>query len=103
MIRPAKCEASQALGALVVERHCVTPRNLLDDHGLTAATIDPPHPVHQEVQKSPERDELVTPFRQLIVTGRRMMATGTNRRRALAGTHGDFDSLMIGTKTGMLV
>ena len=81
----------------------VAPRNLLDDHGLTAAAIDPPHPVHQEHQKSPERDKFVAPFRQLIVTGRWMMATGTNRRRTLARADGDFDTLTIGAKAGMLI
>jgi hypothetical protein len=59
----------------------VAPGNFLDDHGLAAAAIDVPHRVQQEDQKPPERDEVVTPFRELIVTGRRLMATGTNRRR----------------------
>jgi hypothetical protein len=31
------------------------------------------------------------------------MATGTHRYRTFARTHGDFDTLMIGTKAGMLV
>jgi hypothetical protein len=45
----------------------------------------------------------VTPFRELIVAGRRLMATGTNRCRTFARTHGDFDAFVIGTEAGMLV
>jgi hypothetical protein len=31
------------------------------------------------------------------------MATGTNRRRTLTRTNGDFDAFMIGTEGGLLV
>jgi hypothetical protein len=31
------------------------------------------------------------------------MATGTNGRRTLAWTHGDFDTFVIGSEAGMLV
>ena len=81
----------------------VAPRNLLDDDGLAAAAIDAPHGVQQEDQKAPERDEFVTPLSKLVVAARRVMATGTNRRRTFAWTHGDFDAFVIGTEAGMLV
>ena len=81
----------------------VAPGNFLDNHRFAAAAIDTPHGVQQEDQKPPEGDEVVTPFRELIITRRRLMAAGTNRRRTLARTHGDFDAFVIGTEAGMLV
>ncbi len=81
----------------------VAPGDFFDDHSLAAAAIDAPHGVQQEDQKSPERDEVVTPFGELIITRRRLMATGTNCRRTFPRTHGDFDPLVIGTEAGMLV
>jgi hypothetical protein len=51
----------------------VAPRNCLDHHGLAPAAIGAPHRVQQKDQKAPERDEFVTPFRELIVTGRWLM------------------------------
>jgi hypothetical protein len=32
-----------------------------------------------------------------------VMATGTDRRRTFARTHGDFDAFLIGTEAGILV
>jgi hypothetical protein len=81
----------------------VAPEDFLDDHGVAAAAIDAPHGVEQKDQKSPERSEFVTPSRELIVTGRRLMATGTDSPRTFAWTHGDFDALVIGSEAGMLV
>jgi hypothetical protein len=81
----------------------VAPGNFLDHHGFAAAAIDAPHGVPQEDQEPPKRDEVVTPFRELIVTGCWLMATGTNRRRTFARSHGDFDAFVIGTEAGMLV
>ena len=72
----------------------IAPGNFLDDHSLAAAAIDAPHGVQQEDEKPPERNELVTPFGELIVTGRRLMATGTDCRRTFARTYGDFDALL---------
>lgn len=81
----------------------VAPGNFFDDHGLAVAAIDAPHRVQQKDQKAPERDEFVTPLGELIVTGRRPMATGTNCRRTFARTYGDFDAFVIGTEASMLV
>ena len=81
----------------------VAPGNFLDDDRLAAAAIDAPHGVKQKNQKAPERNELETPFGELIVSGGRLMAARTNRRRTLARTHGDFNALVIGTEAGLLV
>ena len=81
----------------------VAPGNFLDDHRFATAAIDAPHGVQQEDQKPPERDEVVTPLGELIITGRWLVAAGTNRRRTLARTHRDFDALVIGTEVSMLV
>jgi len=79
------------------------PGNFLGDHRFAAATSDTPHRVQQKNQKPPEGDEFVAPFGELIITGRRLMATGTNRRRTFARTHGDFDALVIRTEAGLLI
>jgi len=81
----------------------IAPRHFLDDDGLAVAAIDAPHGVQQKNQESPERDELETPFGELIVTGRRLMAARTNRRRTLARPHGNLNTLVIGTEASLLV
>src|SRR5207247_5985769 len=98
--RPTGQKQHVGIGRLML---AVAPRNFLDDHGLAAAAIDAPHRVQQEDQKPSERDEVVTPFGESIVTGRRPMATGTDRRLTLARPHGDFDAFTIRTEAGMLV
>jgi hypothetical protein len=57
----------------------------------------------QKNQEAPERDELETAFGQSIVSGRQLVAAGTNCPRTSARTHGDFDALVIGTETGVLI
>jgi hypothetical protein len=52
----------------------VAPGDLLDDDGATATAVHSPHGVQQEDEESPQGDELKTPFRQLVVTGRGLMA-----------------------------
>jgi hypothetical protein len=47
----------------------IAPRELPRRLWLAAAAIDAPHGVPQEDQKTPERDEFVTSFGELIVTG----------------------------------
>lgn len=81
----------------------VTPGNLLDDHGFAATAIDASHRVEQKDQKSPEGDEFVAPFRELIITWRRFLATRTNGHGTLTRTHADLDALVIGTEAGVLV
>jgi len=81
----------------------VAPRNLFDDHGGATAAIDAPHGVQQEDEKSPERNELEAAFGKLVIAGRRLVAARANRRRTLAGSHGDFDALLVGTEMGVLI
>src|SRR5216683_2151636 len=69
----------------------VAPRNFLDEDRLAAAAINAPHGVEQKNQKSPERNELESPFGELIVTRRRLMATRTDRRRTLTRPYGDLN------------
>jgi hypothetical protein len=57
----------------------------------------------QKNQTAPKRNELETALGELIVSGGRLMAARTNRRRTFARTHGDFDALVIGTETGLLI
>ncbi|MEI9977149.1 MAG: hypothetical protein WDO73_36905 [Ignavibacteriota bacterium] len=75
--RPAGQKQHVGIGQLML---AVAPGYFLDDHGFATVAIDAPHRIQQEYQKPPEWDEFVTPFRELIVTRRRLMATGTNRR-----------------------
>src|SRR5258708_6824228 len=81
----------------------IGPRNLFDHDRLAAAAIDAPHGVKQKNQKSPERNKLETPFGELIISGGGLMAARTKRLGALARTHGDFNALVIGTETGLLI
>ena len=39
----------------------------------------------------------------MIITGRRFVATGADRRRTLPRPDGHFDGVLVGTKTGVLV
>jgi len=81
----------------------IAPGHFLDDDGLTTAAIDATHRIKQKNQKAPKRNELETALGELIVSGGRLMAARTNRRRTFARTHGDFDALVIGTETGLLI
>jgi len=98
--RPTGQKQHVGIGQLML---AVAPGDFLDDHGFAAATIDAPHGVREKDQKAPERNELETPFGELIVTRRRLMATGTHGRRTFARTHGDFNTFVIGTEAGLLV
>jgi hypothetical protein len=62
-----------------------------------------PHGVQQKNQKSPEGDELETPFGELIVSGGGLMTARTDRAGALARPHGDYNALVIGTEACVLV
>ena len=63
--RPAGQEEHVGFGGLVL---AIAPRNLLD-HYATSPALDTPHAVQKENQNSPERNELKTPLRQMIVAG----------------------------------
>jgi hypothetical protein len=52
----------------------VVPRNLLDYYYAAVAAVGAPHGVQEEDEESSERDEFKTPFGELAVTGRRLMA-----------------------------
>jgi hypothetical protein len=81
----------------------IAPGHFLDDDGLTTAAIDATHRRKRKSQKALKRNELETAPGELIVSGGRLMAARTNRRRTFARTHGDFDALVIGTETGLLL
>jgi len=81
----------------------IAPRDFLDDHCLTAAAIDASHGIKQKDQKAPKRNELETPFGELITTRGRLMAARTDRPRTFARTDGNLNTLMIGTEAGLLV
>ena len=68
-----------------------------------AATVDAPHGVQKEDEKPPKGNELKAPFGELVVTGRRQMATRADCGRSLAGSHGHFDTLLVGTEVGVMV
>ena len=75
--RPASQEEHVGLGQAAF---AVTPRNFFDDDGGAAATIDAPHGVQQEDEKSPEGNKLKPPFGELVIAGRRLMAARADRR-----------------------
>src|SRR5882757_8479624 len=81
----------------------IAPGHFLDDDCLTTAAIDATHGIKEKNQKAPKGDELKTALRELIVSGGRLMAARTNRRRTFAWTHRDLNTLVIGAETGLLV
>src|SRR5690349_21106099 len=76
----------------------IAPGDFLDDDCLTAAAIDATHGIEQKNQKAPKRNELETALGELIVSGGRLMAARTNRRRPFARTHRNLNTLMIGAE-----
>jgi hypothetical protein len=66
-------------------------------------TVDAPHGVQKEDEKPPKGNELKAPFGELVVTGRRQMATRADCSRSLAGSHGHFDTLLVDTEVSVLV
>src|ERR1700722_3379502 len=81
----------------------IAPGHFLDDDCLTTAAIDATHGIKQKNQKAPKGNELETALGQLIVSGGRLMAARTNCRRTFARPHCNFNTLMIGAETGLLV
>src|SRR5689334_22071513 len=81
----------------------IAPGHFLDDDCLTTAAIDATHGIKQKNQKTPKWNELETALGELIISGGRLMAARTNRCRALARTHRDLNTLLIGAETGLLV
>src|ERR1700686_4317900 len=81
----------------------IAPGHFLDHDRLTTAAIDATHGVKQKNQKAPKGNELETALGELIVSGGRLMAARTNRRRTFARTHRNLNTLMIGAESGMLV
>jgi hypothetical protein len=75
----------------------VAPGNFFDSHNGTAATVDAPHGVQKEDEKTTRGNELKAPFKELVVTGRRRMATQADGGRTLARSYGYFDALLVGT------
>jgi hypothetical protein len=65
--------------------------------------IDTAHRVKEKDQKAPERDELESPFGQLIVTGGGAMTARADCHRSLARVDGDLDALAIGTESGLAI
>jgi len=87
------------LGGLVF---AIAPGNLFHDYAAVLA-MDTPHPVEEENQKSPEGNEFEAPLRETIITRRRLVASGANRRGALSRPHGHLDTLFIGAEAGVLI
>src|SRR5947209_11186787 len=81
----------------------IAPGHFLDDDRLTTAAIDATHGIKQKHQKAPKGIEFETALGELIVSGGRLMAARTNRRRTFARTHRDLNTLVIGAETGLLV
>ena len=57
----------------------VAPGDFFDGDNATAATVDAPHGVQKEDEKTPQGDELEAPFGELVVAGRRLMAARAAR------------------------
>ena len=77
--------------------------DFFDGDNATAATVDAPHSVQKEDEKSPQGDELKALFGELVVTGRRQVATRADRGRTLARSYGHFEALFFGAEVGVLI
>src|SRR5436305_8572371 len=73
----------------------IAPGHLLDDDCLTTAAFDASHGIKEKNQKAPKGNELETALRELIVSGGRLMAARTNRRRTLARAHHNLNTLIL--------
>jgi len=98
--RPTSQKQHVRVGQLML---AVAPGDFLDHDGFAAAAIDTAHRVQQKNQKAPERNKLEAPLGQLIIARGWLMAARTNRGRALARTHANFDALVIGAEGGIVV
>jgi hypothetical protein len=65
--------------------------------------IDAPHGIQQEDEESPQRNELKTSFRELVVAGRRQMAARADYGRTFARSQDHFDAFLVGTEPGVLI
>src|SRR6202451_2371962 len=92
--RPAGQKQHIGSGQLVF---AIAPGNLLDYYA-TIPAVDAAHAVHQENQKTPQRNELEAPLGEMIVTWCRLVASRTDRRRALPRPDGHFDAFLAGTE-----
>ena len=97
--RPAGQKQHVGSGQLVLT---ITPGNLFDHH-TTILAIDASHAVEQEDQKAPQRNELKVALGKMIVTRRRLVASRTDRRRALPRSDVHFDAFLVGAEAGVLV
>jgi hypothetical protein len=83
---------------------CRRPRELLrQPRRRTAATVDAPHGVQKEDEKSPQGNELKAPFGELVVTGRRQMAARADCGEPLRGRTATSMLFLIGTEVGVVV
>jgi len=64
---------------------CRRPWNFFDGHNAAAATVDAPHGVQKEDEKSPQGYELKAPLGELVVAGRRQMAARADWAEPLRG------------------
>src|SRR5574341_506769 len=72
-------------------------------HDAAGAAVHAPAAVEEENQKAPEGDELEAPLGEMIVTRRRLLASGAHRRRTLPRPHRDFDGLFVRAEAGVLI
>ena len=101
--KPSRATGQEKHIVLAQRAFAVAPRDFLDRYHAAAAAIDPPHGVQQEDEESPLRNELVAPFSELVVSGRRQMAARADCRRTSARSHDHFDAPLVGAETGVLI
>ena len=80
----------------------IAPRNLFHHHAAVAA-VDAPHAVQQENQNSPEGNEFKAALREMIIAGRRLVATRAHRRGTNPRPDADFDNFLVGAETIVVI
>jgi hypothetical protein len=88
---------------LVSVAFAVAPGDFFDSHDPTAATVDAPHGVEKEDEKSPQGNALKAPFGELVIARRRQMAARADCGRTLSRSYGHFDALFVGTEVCALI
>src|SRR5262249_11306785 len=97
--RPSGQEEHVWLGEMML---AVAPGNFLDHHAAATA-VHAAHAVEEEDQESPEGNEFEAPLREMIVTGRRLVAARADGRRTLAWPNFDFDAFLVLTPARVLI
>jgi hypothetical protein len=97
---PVRQELHVDLGQVVF---AASPGHFFHHYRATLPAIHPPHAIEEEHQKSPQRDELESPFVEVIVAGTRLVTTRAHRSGTAPRAHAYLNGLLVVGEPGRLV